>query len=134
MYYYLSSDDSLLKGTADFRIPLSNPIELAHTKSVALAEIQLPATEAVERADGDGGNLLFIYTSICENSNYNDGMQPILRMYDTRFANQLVRFSPLFYIPIKQSWISEIRIFVRTLDRKRPSFHGGNCYCTLHIV
>jgi hypothetical protein len=136
-YVYLSSDDSdeyYNNTPSDFCIYLPQNI-MKKTKQwyVGLAEMQYSFLSS------DGENVIDIYSDICYGSIIHEKRRPILRqitILDYKSKQPIILkkvFNPIFYIPVNQIDIRQIRIYINKMDGSSASFLLGTTRCTLHF-
>ena len=134
MIIFTSSRDSLEyfpdNTNDDFRLHLSEPLQLEGEWVVSLVEIYLPRLESRLPV-----NLIDVCSPLCRDVTTGESKEPVLRRVDAwQEDDAMVRFERALYVPVAHRTVSDIRIYLRDVDGKRAPFVNTPTYCTLDLT
>ena len=120
IYLHLSSNDSLSSypnnNCWDFTVDLKTCLILPGKWECALTEI-----------DFTNDNLtLIVFCDLCSQSFVMDNYLPVLRVVT---HSQI--FEKPYFVKISRQNITHLRVYIRTYNGEKPSFHSNTLRCTL---
>lgn len=135
-YISLSSDGSKnyypSNYAGDFTIKLPATLNLNTPGWVCgLCEIEFMPTNSTPKT-------LFVLMDICQESIVNSQTLPLLRAisidtYKSRGKPLSFIYNKVFYMPVKQQQIAQIRVYIKSRDGVLASFTDKPLRCTLHF-
>jgi hypothetical protein len=128
---FLSSDDSVVYNptntASDFTVDLVSPLILDDHWECALTELSYDSTEV-------NGKTVSVFCTLCENSFVHDREKPILRRLSLLTGGEYsFTLRTPYYVPVKQSIVRRIGIYLRTGKFSESSFGAVPSTCTLHL-
>ena len=128
IYIFMSSNDSNIfhpdNQWDSFIIELNEQIKLDGYWVIALCDVNL---------DTICNEVLFVYCNLCDHSNVNSSLEPILKVIYPSETVKFFYFQDRYYVPIKQSNFSRIKIYIRDVNKKIPSSRGETLHLTVHL-
>ena len=134
MIIFASSTDSLEyypdNANDDFRLRLSEPLQLQGEWVVSLVEIYLPRLEHRLQV-----NLIDVCSPLCRDVTMGEGKEPVLRRVDAwQEDDAMLRFERALYVPVAHRTVSDIHIYLRDVNGGRVAFLKTPTYCTLDLT
>ena len=125
-YLFLSSQDSELyypeNTSTDFTVELTETLYLPGEWECSLLEIFF-----TKRITED----IVVYCNICTESAINNSKLPVLRYLQNGTYRNNNSFLHPISVPINQTHIQRLRVYIRTVSGKIPSFIDDPVRCTV---
>lgn len=133
MYAIVSSDSSLQyfpqNKSYHFKVHLNTPLTLEGIWKVALMEASVSTSKPLKVSKP-----LCMYSNICGESIVNGEKEPLLRkLYSKSSTNWDVIFETGHYMPLKINNITDIDIYITTVEGVLASFLDQTSRITLHF-
>lgn len=129
-YIFLSSNNGLSyhpnNSPLDFTIELSKPLQLVGKWECALIDFNCHTFSNNDLISFD------LLCDICEFSIIGIDTQLILRRVHM-LGNEISNFAFPYYMPVTQSYVQRIRIYMNHESKQKLSFINHPLLCTLHL-
>ena len=126
-YLFLTSTDSSayfpFNSTCDFQVELPEALFLRGNWTCAALQVAFKD----EIADD-----IIVFCDLCESSFIQDTRLPVLRVIP-QSSQKNFEFKEPQRLNVSRDEVKRLRIFIRTLDLKEPSFVNRPVSCTLHL-
>ncbi len=135
MYFVAKSSDSTdfypTNTAASFKIKLFKPLTLKGSWEVGLLGFTLTNVETKEVPD-----TMLIESNLCQYSTVVGGSKrlPILRhIFRTGGGDMSWEFDSPIYMPVNQSFVETIELYINSGQGNQLSFENGTSTCVLHL-
>jgi hypothetical protein len=134
MYLWISSEDDRQlypsQEAGDFRVQLPETVLVIPGTTVAVVDILTPSLTSDNTTEGT----LYIFSSICQSSYLHGSKKPVLCCIEEDETDSRLRYPTELFVPLAQSSLGEVHIYIRDSEGRQPSFEEGPLECTLEIL